>query len=67
LCCALWPRPQLTAEGAELVISLNFWVVDITYIATGEGWLYLTVNLDARSRKVAGWAMGISLKASLVT
>lgn len=43
------------------------WVVDITYIATAEGWIYLAVILDACSRKVVGWAMGTSLETSLVT
>jgi transposase InsO family protein len=43
------------------------WVVDITYIPTAEGWIYLAVILDACSRKVVGWAMGTSLETSLVT
>jgi transposase InsO family protein len=43
------------------------WVVDITYIATGQGWIYLAVILDACSRKVVGWGMGTSLETSLVT
>lgn len=43
------------------------WVVDLTYIQTAEGWIYLAVILDACSRKVVGWAMGISLETSLVT
>src|SRR5687767_15216066 len=34
------------------------WVTDITYIPTGEGWLYLAVILDLCSRFVVGWAMG---------
>jgi transposase InsO family protein len=33
------------------------WVTDITYIPTGEGWLYLAVLLDLCSRLVVGWAM----------
>ena len=33
------------------------WVTDITYIPTGEGWLYLAVILDLCSRVVVGWAM----------
>jgi putative transposase len=33
------------------------WVTDITYIPTGEGWLYLAVILDLGSRMVVGWAM----------
>ena len=43
------------------------WVVDITYLATGEGWIYLAIILDACSRKVVGWALGLSLETSLVT
>lgn len=43
------------------------WVVDITYIATGQDWIYLAVVLDACSRKIVGWAMGASLETSLVT
>jgi transposase InsO family protein len=43
------------------------WVVDITYIATAEGWIYLAVILDACSRKIVGWAMAASLETSLVT
>jgi putative transposase len=33
------------------------WVTDITYVATGEGWLYLAVILDLCSRLVVGWAV----------
>ena len=32
-------------------------MTDITYIRTGEGWLYLAVVLDLYSRQVIGWAM----------
>jgi putative transposase len=39
------------------------WVSDLTYIATGQGWLYLTVILDLADRKVIGWAMSDSMKA----
>lgn len=42
------------------------WVADITYIPTGEGWLYLAGILDLYSRKVVGWAMGQNLDARLV-
>lgn len=39
------------------------WVSDITYIRTGEGWLYLTAILDLADRKVVGWALSDTLKA----
>jgi transposase InsO family protein len=45
----------------------QIWVVDITYIDTAEGWIFLAVILDACSRKVVGWAMAASLETSLVT
>lgn len=35
----------------------KFWLTDITYIRTYEGWLYLAVVLDLFSRQVSGWSM----------
>ena len=32
-------------------------MVDITYVATGEGWLYLAVVIDLFSRRIVDWAM----------
>jgi len=43
----------------------SVWAADITYIATAEGWLYLAVVLDLRSRAVVGWAMDETLQTSL--
>jgi transposase InsO family protein len=43
------------------------WVADITYIDTGEGWLYLAGLLDGCSRRCVGWQTGESLEATLVT
>ena len=43
------------------------WVADITYIDTGEGWLYLAGLLDACSRCCVGWQTGELLDTSLVT
>jgi len=42
------------------------WVCDITYVETGEGWLYLAAVLDLYSRKVVGWSMAEHLRADLV-
>jgi putative transposase len=33
------------------------WLADLTYIATGEGWLYLAAVLDLHTRKIVGWSM----------
>lgn len=42
------------------------WVADITYIATGEGWLYLACVMDLASRRIVGWSMSERIKADLV-
>jgi transposase InsO family protein len=42
------------------------WVSDLTYLKTGEGWLYLAVILDVWSRRVVGWACAATLHARVV-
>jgi putative transposase len=42
------------------------WSGDITYIQTGEGWLYLAVVIDLFSRQVVGWSMQTHMKRDLV-
>ncbi|WP_031614586.1 IS3 family transposase, partial [Salmonella enterica] len=41
------------------------WVDDITYLRTGEGWLYLAVVIDLWSRSVIGWSMSSRMTAQL--
>ena len=51
----------------ESVAGLNrAWAGDITYIPTAQGWLYVAVVLDLKSRKVIGWSMRDSLEQTLV-
>ena len=42
------------------------WVADITYVPTGEGWLYLAAVLDLASRRIVGWSMSERMPAKLV-
>ena len=42
------------------------WVADITYVWTGEGWLYLAVILDLFSRRVVGWSMAEHMRTELI-
>jgi putative transposase len=59
---------------AENVLNRRFdpeaanqlWTADITYVATGEGWLYLAVVEDLYSRKIVGWSMGSRIDSRLV-
>lgn len=41
------------------------WAGDITQLATADGWLYVAVFLDMRSRFLVGWAVGERADAHL--
>ena len=43
------------------------WCQDITYIQTGEGWLYLASVLDIGSRRLIGYSMADHMRTDLVT
>lgn len=59
-------RPAPNLMHATKVTGPNQgWMTDITYLRTGEGWLYLAAILDVWSRKVVGWAAGPTLHVSL--
>jgi putative transposase len=49
-----------TAERPDQV-----WLADISYIPTGEGWLYLAAIKDMATRQIVGWSMADHLKADL--
>ena len=59
--------PNLLNRNFQVDMPDTVWCSDITYLWTMEGWLYLAVIIDLYSRKVVGWAMSSSMKASLVT
>jgi putative transposase len=42
------------------------WTADITYVATGEGWLYLAAVEDLYSRRIVGWSMSSRIDSRLV-
>jgi transposase InsO family protein len=52
---------ELQARGLdrqfEPTAANQVWVTDITYIPTGEGWLYLAAGEDLHSRQIVGWSM----------
>lgn len=43
------------------------WAVDLTYIPTDEGWLYLAGVIDLCSRKIVGWSMAEHMQTELVS
>ena len=60
------PAPDLVQRDFHADGPDRLWVADITYVPTGAGFLYLSVVLDAWSRRVIGWAMATHLRTELV-
>lgn len=58
--------PNLLERKFNVAKPNRYWVGDITYIPTQEGWLYLAVVIDLYSRQVVGWSMSDRMKAGLV-
>ena len=60
------PLPDLIGRRFEVGRPDVAWVGDITYIPTGEGWLYLASVLDLGSRRLLGYSMADHMRTELV-
>ncbi len=61
-----WPiAPNIIDQDFTATAPDQKWGVDISYVWTREGWLYLAVVIDLFSRKVIGWAVGDRLHRRL--
>jgi transposase InsO family protein len=58
--------PNLLGRQFEVGAPNRVWTSDITYIDTGEGWLYLAAVIDLFSRQIVGWSMQPRMKRELV-
>jgi transposase InsO family protein len=58
--------PNLLQQDFSATAPDLRWVTDITYVPTGEGWLYVAAIVDLFSRRVVGWAMRDRMDRSLV-
>jgi len=48
-------------------VGLNqVWAGDITYLKTGEGWMYLAVVMDLYSRRIVGWEINKRMTTDLI-
>lgn len=59
-------RPDLVCRHFQPPVATTVLVSDITYLRTGEGWLYLATVIDLTTRMVVGWSMAEHMRASLV-
>jgi putative transposase len=72
-------RPRTTDSNHALAVAPNWpaqipapaapnqvWTSDITYIATGEGWLFLSAHMDLCSRRIVGWSTSERIDTALV-
>lgn len=67
-------KPRKGAEVAPNLLNQNFnppgpdqvWVSDITYLKTGEGWLYFAAIMDLYSRRIVGRHVDKRMTSSLV-
>lgn len=60
------PMPDLIGRRFDPGAPDVAWVGDITYIPTGEGWLYLASVLDLGSRRWLGYSMAAHMRTELV-
>ena len=60
---------------ADNLLNQNFnpvapnqgWAGDVTYLKTGEGWMYLAIVMDLYSRRIVGWHIDKRMTTDLVS
>ena len=60
------PLPDLIGRRFDPGAPDVAWAGDITYIRTGEGWLYVASVLDLGSRRLLGYSMADHMRTELV-
>ena len=58
--------PNLLDRNFTVASPNRAWAGDVTYIPTGQGWLYLAVVMDLFSRRIVGWSMRDSMRSEIV-
>jgi len=57
---------KIEEANEQVKIPNQYWGADITYIPTKEGWLYLSIIIDFKTRKIAGYSMKDTMPAGLI-
>ncbi len=60
------PRPDLIRRDFTSPVPTYKLAGDITYLRTGQGWLYLATVIDLCTRMVVGWALSERMTADIV-
>jgi putative transposase len=64
--CTRTVHENILARDFTVGTPNRSWAGDITYLWTGEGWLYLAVVMDIGTRRVIGWSIRETLRTELV-
>lgn len=57
-----WLNQNFNPVGPDQV-----WAGDITYLKTGEGWMYLAIVMDLYSRRIVGWYISRRMTTDLIS
>ena len=57
---------NLLNQNFNPVAPNEVWAGDITYLKTGEGWMYLAIVMDLYSRRIVGWSISKRMTADLI-
>ncbi|WP_193343316.1 IS3 family transposase [Pseudoalteromonas luteoviolacea] len=58
---------NLLNQNFNPVAPNQIWAGDVTYLRTGEGWMYLAIVMDLYSRRIVGWHIDKRMTTDLVS
>jgi len=58
---------NLLNQNFNPVAANQVWAGDVTYLKTGEGWMYLAIVMDLYSRRIVGWHIDKRMTTDLVS
>jgi len=58
---------NLLNQNFNPIASNQVWAGDVTYLRTGEGWMYLAIVMDLYSRRIVGWHIDKRMTTGLVS
>jgi putative transposase len=57
---------NLLNQNFNPVAPDQIWAGDITYLKSGEGWMYLAIVIDLYSRRIVGWYISKRMTTDLI-